>query len=94
MFRVIRAAAVLSSFTIIVTAAQTQPPPRVGQRPPGPPPIAIEACAGAAEGDDCAFNGRYGEQVSGNCTKLGEALACRPAGGPPPHPEGNGGEGR
>ena len=56
----------------------------------GPPPVAIEACVAAVEGDVCAFEGRQGENLEGLCAVTPEeTLACRPEGGPP-HP-GRGG---
>lgn len=55
-------------------------------RPHGPPPEAIEACAGFSEGDTCSFSGRRGK-VEGTCIvspRDEETLACAPEGGPPP----------
>ena len=50
----------------------------------GPPPVAIEACAAADDGDSCSFEGRRGETLSGKCvTDREEVMACRPDGGPP-----------
>ena len=60
------------------------PPPNGNGRPPGPPPEAIAACNGKAEGTQASFTGRRGETVSGICQKIGQALAVRPAGMPPP----------
>lgn len=56
--------------------AQTQggPPPQGdngngngGDRPHGPPPEAISACQGKANGAACTFVGRRGEQLTGTC---------------------------
>lgn len=44
-----------------------------------PPPVAIEACAAAVEGDSCSFEGRHNDTLTGHCgTGREEALACRP----------------
>lgn len=53
-------------------------------RPHGPPPEAIAACKGKAEGAKAQFTGRRGELVSGTCKKLGNVVAVLPAGVPPP----------
>ncbi|MDX2169732.1 MAG: hypothetical protein SF182_21865 [Deltaproteobacteria bacterium] len=75
--------------TLIATAAAAQPsgPPPQGRRH-GPPPIALQACEGLAEGDACTFTGRYGERIAGSCTAFGEQIACLPADAPPPPPAG------
>jgi len=45
----------------------------------GPPPVAIEACAAAVEGDPCSFEGRRGNSVEGSCASRDDKpLACRP----------------
>ncbi len=42
----------------------------------GPPPVAIEACAAAVDGDACSFEGRQGDALSGQCaTDKEEILA-------------------
>ena len=47
----------------------------------GPPPVAIEACVAAVDGDACSFEGRHGDALSGQCaTDKEEVLACRPEG--------------
>jgi len=62
--------------------ADTDREPR--ERHAGPPPVAIEACAAAVEGDGCSFEGRHGDTLSGTCeVSDSEALACRPEGAPP-----------
>jgi len=70
-------------------SAQNGPRPD-GQRgegpPPGPPPEAIAACKGKAEGAKAEFKGRRGETVKGTCKKLREVLAVLPEGAPPPPP--------
>ncbi len=51
----------------------------------GPPPEAIEVCAGLTEGAACSFTGRRGE-VAGTCfapPKNEAELVCAPEGGPP-----------
>lgn len=64
----------------------------------GPPPEALEACEGKAAGDACAFEGRRGEAVEGQCFTPDEErpLACRPErpldGPPGPPPEGERGQ--
>jgi hypothetical protein len=50
----------------------------------GPPPVAIDACVAAIDGDQCSFDGRHGDTLSGQCaTSREDVLACRPEGGPP-----------
>jgi hypothetical protein len=52
----------------------------------GPPPEALEACEGAAAGDDCAFETPDGRTLEGRCHEgpVADApLACVP----PPPPE-------
>ena len=50
----------------------------------GPPPEAMEACAGAAESDACAFISPRGDEINGTCEYLpGDEFACLPEGGPP-----------
>lgn len=38
-----------------------------GNRPPGPPPEAIEACQGKSAGDACSFEDREGVALAGKC---------------------------
>jgi hypothetical protein len=61
------------------------PPPGGHGRPPGPPPEALEACSGLAQGAACAVT-LGGDTLDGSCEPGpgGEALACRPARMPPP----------
>jgi hypothetical protein len=70
--------------------AADQAPPQ-GGKPPAPPPEAIAACNGKAEGATASFAGRNGETISGTCQKIGDVLALRPAGGPPGGGQGKGG---
>ena len=50
----------------------------------GPPQVAIDACVAAIDGDQCSFDSRHGDTLSGQCaTSREEVLACRPEGGPP-----------
>ena len=41
-------------------------------------PHTILACEGAAEGDDCSFTTRAGEERNGKCAPHPLGLACRP----------------
>jgi len=64
--------------------------PGMRDRPTGPPPEAVEACASLSEGDACSFTGRRRDNVQGTCFVPPEdeaGLACRPEGGRPPRPE-------
>ena len=55
----------------------------------GPPQQSIDACADASAGDECSFENRRGDAMSGNCVegrRGGEGLHCRPEGhGGPGH---------
>jgi hypothetical protein len=54
-----------------------------GQRG-GPPPEAVEACAGAAVSGTCAFTSPLGDKINGTCEYVpGDIFACVPDGGPP-----------
>lgn len=81
--------ALLSAMSVLSLPllAQTAGSAPSGQ-PPGPPPEAIAACNGKAEGAQVQFTNRSGAQLSGTCQKIGNVLAARPAGGPggPPPP--------
>lgn len=60
-----------------------------GDRPPGPPPEAIEACETLQVDDVCSFEGRDDELLTGTCMEGPRSdlpLACAPEGhrGPPP----------
>jgi hypothetical protein len=69
--------------------AQTSPQPP-GEGMGGPPPEALEACAGNVAADVCtmALPGQNAE-VSGQCiTTPDNQIACLPDGAPPPPPQG------
>ena len=51
-------------FVIISVVSANQ---ALAQRPAGPPPEAITACAGKQAGDQAEFTGRQGETVTGTC---------------------------
>ncbi|WP_457330837.1 hypothetical protein [Rhizobacter sp. P5_C2] len=76
------AAATLLLALPLASFAADQAPPQ-GGKPPAPPPEAIAACNGKAEGATASFAGRGGETITGTCQKIGDVLALRPAGGPP-----------
>ncbi|MCC6159638.1 MAG: hypothetical protein IT350_16420 [Deltaproteobacteria bacterium] len=60
-------------------ACRPENPPPHGDRPPLEPPAeAVDACADAVEGDECEFEGRDGETVSGTCEQHDDLIACRP----------------
>ncbi len=62
--------------------SRQQPPPPPGD---GPPPEAIQACAGQSQGAACRFTAPHGP-VTGSCMLIRQQLACVPPGGPPPQP--------
>lgn len=75
-----RAALVAGLVTVPLLAWGQQDDKRPGSgRPEGPPPEAIEACEGRADGDECRFESPRGE-VKGTCRTppRREALACVP----------------
>ena len=58
------------------------------QRPPRPPREAVEACEDLEAGEECAFEGRDQETVTGTCftPDQDKPLACRPDDAPEPPP--------
>jgi hypothetical protein len=76
------------ALSIALQSAAAQPHGSFPPPPPhGPPPEAIDACDGAAEGDPCEFIGRFGERLTGECfAPPSPPIACLPAGLPPPPP--------
>ncbi|MEN8806549.1 MAG: hypothetical protein ABF291_03655 [Desulfobacterales bacterium] len=49
----------------------------------GPPPEAIEACEGKAEGDSVTFEGRRGDSVPAKCSMVNDQLVAVPEGHKP-----------
>ena len=87
--RAIAAATTVLSLVLmgLAIAANDRPPPAAqpasgdaGNGPPGPPPEAVAACAGKAQGPTVSFTGRGGEALTGTCHIFGSVLAARPAG--------------
>jgi len=52
---------------LILTAVTAWADFSTTKRPPGPPPEAVDACAGLAAGDACTFVGRHEEEFEGEC---------------------------
>ncbi len=50
---------------------------RRGHKPPG---VALEACSEAEEAEECNFEGRRGEELTGTCEAIEGQLACVPEG--------------
>lgn len=46
----------------------------------GPPPEAIEACSGKAEGESVTFAGRRGESLTATCRTIDDQLVAVPEG--------------
>ena len=73
-------------FASMVFASLSWAAPGDRDRPQGPPPEAIEACADLAEGNACSFTGRRNDEITGTCMvsrKTDKGLVCAPEGGPP-----------
>jgi hypothetical protein len=87
--RLAAAAATLLLALPLASFAADQAPAQ-GGKPPAPPPEAIAACNGKAEGVTASFAGRGGETITGTCQKIGDVLALRPAGGPPGNGQNSG----
>jgi hypothetical protein len=88
--RTLAAAAATLLLALPLAGTAADPAPSQGGKPPAPPPEAIAACNGKAEGATASFAGRNGETISGTCQKIGDVLALRPAGGPPGGGQGGG----
>jgi hypothetical protein len=88
--RTLAAAAATLLLALPLAGTAADPAPSQGGKPPAPPPEAIAACNGKAEGAAASFAGRNGETISGTCQKIGDVLALRPAGGPPGGGQGGG----
>lgn len=90
-FALTLAAGVLS-FSLFANA---QPPGGSQGDRRGPPPEAIEACAGATEGQDCVVETPHGT-LEGTCRQMhdGDELACVPNDhrGRPPHDRDSNGQ--
>lgn len=70
-------------------AAETQSTDTMPGKPKGPPPEAVEACAGKVEGDVVTVKTPRGDTVTATCRKMQGVLVALPAipprrGGPPP----------
>jgi hypothetical protein len=63
--------------------ASDDAPPRPHR---GPPPEALQACAGLAEGASCSFTTPSGDELTGTCRSApdGSSVACAPSQPPPP----------
>ena len=83
MYRTGAAAAATLLLALPLASLAADQAPSQGGKPPAPPPEAIAACNGKAEGATASFTGRGGETITGTCQKIGDVLALRPAGGPP-----------
>ena len=55
------------------------------ERPQGPPPEAIEACEGLAEGDSVSFESPHGDTLEGECQYMDDELVAVPKNGRPHH---------
>ena len=54
---------------------------RGGQRPDGPPAVAVEACTGLNEAAQCSFVGRRQDTLQGQCQLVqDDTMACVPEG--------------
>jgi hypothetical protein len=85
----------LSSLSLLTGTVLAQAPggegaPAAGDHPKGPPPQAIEACKGKANGAVCNFTGRQNQALTGTCFappagQKGEQYAAKSGdqGGPP-----------
>jgi hypothetical protein len=65
----------------LACAAQAQDGPPGGDRgrPPSPPPEAVQACEGQAEGASVSFTLKDGKALTGTCRKLDGQLVAMPA---------------
>jgi hypothetical protein len=61
----------------VASFAQDRPARGEG-RPKSPPPEAIEACSGKAEGDTVNFETRRGDDLAGTCRLIDEQLVAVP----------------
>jgi len=70
----------LATLALACTAqAQDGPPGGDRGRPPSPPPEAVQACVGHAEGASVSFTLKDGKALTGTCRKLDGQLVAMPA---------------
>lgn len=71
--------ALLAAFALPSFSALAEQEDERGRR--GPPPEALAACEGLAEGDACSFTVRDDEQLQGTCmVARDDQTMCRPEG--------------
>ena len=82
VFRAINTMMILATLSAVPACASSN---RGGGRGgmQGPPPEAIEACEGKAEGDSVTFEGRRGDSVPAKCTMVNNQLVAVPEGHKP-----------
>ncbi len=73
---------ILLALTQVTACAGKEAPRGHGPGHHGPPPEAIEACKGHAEGDKVTFITPRGDEVTGICRKMPEKLIAVPEGTP------------
>ena len=73
--------ATLAIAGVLLFAGEAAADDSSGKQRRGPPPVALEACSAAVEGDPCSFEGRRGTTLDGTCeSREDKPLACRPDG--------------
>lgn len=70
---------------LLVVAVSETGCARDPQRPAGPPPEAIAACATKVSADGCSFVDGY-RSISGTCQQIAGSWVCVPDDHPPPRP--------
>lgn len=81
LLHTLAAAAALAAGVALAAPSTQAAASAPGGQPPGPPPEAVDACKGKAEGTSVSFKGRQGESFTGTCALVNGVLAARPNGG-------------
>ncbi|WP_163339463.1 hypothetical protein [Desulfopila sp. IMCC35008] len=68
----------LSLLSVVTACANSNREDRGRGGQQGPPPEAIAACEGKAEGDSVTFKGRRGESMKATCEVINDQLAAVP----------------
>lgn len=88
MYSLAKPGLTLAALFFVATAQSQEGDHPKGERR-GPPPVAIEACVAAVDGDVCSFAGRRGDALSGVCViGRNDVLACQPERRRPEPPRG------